>query len=84
MRKTELSLLEGSLKKTWKLQDDFRLVEQRNKEIDLTLKELEEIKWRLGAVLNEDDYETMKSMLGVGRGLDKFDEEFSGIDVESL
>ena len=59
MRKTELSLLEGSLKKTWKLQDDFRLVEQRNKEIDLTLKELEEIKWRLGAVLNEDDYETM-------------------------
>ena len=84
MRKTELSLLEGSLKKTWKLQDDFRLVEQRNKEIDLTLKELEEIKWRLGAVLNEDDYETMKSMLGVGRGLDKFDKEFSEIDVESL
>ena len=27
VRKVELSLLEGSLKKTWKLQDDFRLVE---------------------------------------------------------
>ena len=84
VRKVELSLLEGSLKKTWKLQDDFRLVEQRNKEVDYTLKELEEIKWRLGAALDQNDLSTMENMLGVDRGLDKFDQEFIGIDVESL
>ena len=38
VRKVELSVLEGDLKKDWQLQDEFRLVEQRNKEIDTTLK----------------------------------------------
>ena len=50
----------------------------------MTLKELEEISWRLGAVLNESDYEAMKKMVGMGRGLDKFDKTFYDLDVESL
>ena len=84
VRKVELSLLEGSLKKTWKLQDDFRLVEQRNKEIDLTLKELEEMKWRLGSVMDKSDLDAISQMLGVGRGFDNFDKEFQPLDSASL
>jgi len=34
------------LKKEWQLQSDFKLVEQRNKEIDIVQEELEELAWR--------------------------------------
>jgi hypothetical protein len=34
------------LKKEWNLASDFKLVDHRNKEIDLVLEELEEIAWR--------------------------------------
>ena len=43
VRKVELSVLESNLKKRWNLAEGFRLVESRNKEIDLTLKEMEEV-----------------------------------------
>ena len=84
IRKVELSVLEGTLKEEWKLQDDFRLVEKRNKEIDLTLKELEEIAWRLGSMLDNNEYETIKNILSAGRGLDKFDQIYHRLDLESL
>jgi len=84
VRKVELSVLEGNLKKEWKLSDGFGLVEKRNKEIDLTLKELEEIAWRLGSMLENKEFETIRNMLNAGRGLEKFDKIYHALDLDSL
>ena len=46
IRKVELGFLEENLRKEWKLADDFNLVERRNKEIDLVMREMEEVSWR--------------------------------------
>ena len=46
VRKVELSFLEQKLKDEWELAQDFSLVEKRNKEIDLVMKEIEEVSWR--------------------------------------
>lgn len=47
IRNVEISCLQSELKKEWNLQQDFNLVETRNKEIDLVLQELEETAWRI-------------------------------------
>jgi hypothetical protein len=46
VKKVELSILEDSLKKKWKLSPDFKLVEMRNKEIDIVMRQMEELAWR--------------------------------------
>ena len=46
IRKMELGLLEDAFKKEWQLEDDFSLVERRNKEIDLVMRDMEEVSWR--------------------------------------
>jgi hypothetical protein len=47
VRKVELSCLETRIRSQWKLSEEFKLVQSRNKEIDLVLAELEEIAWRM-------------------------------------
>lgn len=46
IRKVELGFLEDNLRKEWELADDFSLVEKRNKEIDLVMRDMEEVSWR--------------------------------------
>jgi len=53
VRKVELSVLEDNLKDEWKLADDFGLVERRNKEIDLIMREMEETSWRAANVFDK-------------------------------
>jgi len=84
VRKVELSLLEDTLKKKWMLADDFRLVEQRNKEIDLVMHQMEEIAWRTAAVYDTQEKKYIEDMVFVDRGLDAFDNAFLEIDRQSF
>lgn len=46
VKQVEMGLLEDSLRKDWRLSDDFNLASRRNKEIDLVMREMEEVSWR--------------------------------------
>ena len=52
VRKVELGLLENQLRADWQFSDDFRLVDRRNKEIDLVMKQMEELTWRVSSMLD--------------------------------
>lgn len=56
------------MKKEWNLASDFKLVDQRNKEIDLVLEELEEIAWRTSGQFTKNEIKAVKEMFLVGRG----------------
>lgn len=84
VRKVELGLLEENLKKEWELADDFRLVGSRNKEIDLVMKQMEELTWRVSSMLDKRDKHYIEDMVFVDRGLDAFDNAFLDTDKESF
>lgn len=84
VRKVELGLLEENLKKEWELADDFRLVGSRNKEIDLVMKQMEELTWRVSSMLDKRDKQYIEDMVFVDRGLDAFDNAFLDTDKESF
>lgn len=46
IKNIELGLYEQKVRTDWELASDFSLVERRNKEIDLVMREMEEISWR--------------------------------------
>ncbi len=73
MRQVEINCLQDTLKKQWNLQADFKLTEQRNKEIDIVLEELEELAWRTSGQFSDKDVKAVKDMFLVGRGIDHFD-----------
>lgn len=64
------------MKKEWNLASDFKLVDHRNKEIDLVLEELEEIAWRTSGQFTQNEVKAIKDMFLVGRGQDHFDRQF--------
>ena len=47
INRVELQLMSGKLQEDWSLPKDFQILETRNKEISLTLNELEEVAWRM-------------------------------------
>lgn len=57
IRNIELSMLEQSLRDTWDLQQDFKLVERRNKEIDLVMRQMEELSWRTADMFSDREME---------------------------
>jgi len=84
VRKVELSLLEDNLKAQWELADDFSLVERRNKEIDLVMREMEETSWRAANVFDKQDKQYIEDMVFFDRGLDAFENAFLDIDRSSF
>lgn len=83
-RKVELKMLEGRLKHEFDLGHNFSLVDRRNKEIDLVHQELEEVQWRKASALNESEKASIKEMISLGRGVDKFDQAFLDTDMKSF
>jgi len=50
------------------LDSDFKLIEQRNKEIDIVQEELEELAWRTSGQFTDKEVKAVKDMFLVGRG----------------
>ena len=84
VRKVELSVLEDNLKDEWKLADDFGLVERRNKEIDLIMREMEETSWRAANVFDKQDKQYIEEFVFFDRGLDAFENAFLDADRKSF
>ena len=59
-------------------------METRNKEISLTLNELEEVAWRMSGQFEKDDVKGLENVLSVGRNTDFFDKHFYDTDMQSL
>ena len=84
VRKVEFALMEDKIKQEWGLKGDFTIVEQRNKEVDLALKEIEELAWRMASQFNEREKQGIKDIISVGRNLEAFDKEFYETDMKSF
>lgn len=84
VKKVELSILEDSLKKKWKLADDFKLVEMRNKEIDLVMRQMEEISWRAASQFDKKEQKILEDLVFFDRGGDAFDNAFLDMDRASF
>lgn len=57
---------------------------KRNKEIDIVLNKFEEIAYRASGQFNENDYNSIKEMFLVGRGMDTYDRAYLEKDIKSL
>ena len=84
VKKVELSILEDSLKQKWKLSSDFKLVEMRNKEIDIVMRQMEELSWRAASQFDKHERKNLEDLVFFDRGLDAFDNEFLDMDRESF
>lgn len=84
VRKIEFALMEDDIKREWNLKGDFTIVEQRNKEVDLALKEIEELAWRMASQFNPREKQGIKDVISIGRNLEAFDKEFYETDMKSF
>ena len=84
IRKVELGFLEENLRKEWRLADDFNLVERRNKEIDLVMREMEEVSWRAADMFDAQEKSYIEDIVFFDRGLDAFENSFLDMDKESF
>lgn len=60
------------------------MVGSRNKEIDLVMKQMEELTWRVSSMIDQRDKQYIEDMVFVNRGLDAFDNAFLDMDKESF
>ena len=84
VKTVELGLLEDSLRKEWRLGEDFNLASKRNKEIDLVMREMEEVAWRAADQFNDKERETLEELVFFDRGQDAFDNAFLEMDRASF
>jgi len=83
--KTQMEILSQSLKVTWGLPEDFKVVETRNKEIDLVLDFAEEQAWRESGEFTSEEVQHMKNMLSIKRGKDTIDRDYvSPLQTDNL
>jgi hypothetical protein len=76
VNRVELQLMSDRLKKDWGLPENFKIIETRNKEIGITLNELEEVAWRMAGTFNEKDVDTLEKMFSIQRNQDYFDQQY--------
>ena len=72
------------MRKEWRLADDFNLVERRNKEIDLVMREMEEVSWRAADMFDSKEKSYIEDIVFFDRGLDAFENSFLDQDKESF
>lgn len=84
VNKVETEILSQKIKHEWKLSNDFKLIETRNKEIGMVINELEEIAWRTAGMINEKDLSYLKRMFAIKRNKDSFDKVYYEMDMKSL
>lgn len=63
---------------------NFQLIETRNKEIGLVLRELDELAWRLAGMFDDREVDTIKKMFSIQRNADYFDMQFYDNDMKSM
>jgi len=66
-------MLSNRIKEEWGLPKSFQVIETRNKEIGMVLKELEEVAWRMAGMFDERDIDSLKTMFSIQRNRDYFD-----------
>jgi len=84
VRNIELGMMEEKIRNEWDLDKSFKLVDKRNSEIYMVMRELEEIAWRASSVFNEREFKGIKEMVSVDRNWKAFDKEFYKTDMESM
>lgn len=84
VEKVELEIVSEKLKKEFKLGDDYKLVESRNKEVQIVLNYLEEQAWRRTGAFTGKEVDLIKDMLSICRNDSHFDKQFYENDVKSL
>ena len=67
VRDIELGMMEHTIQKEWDLDSSFSLREQRNSEVYMVMRELEELAWRTSAAFTERDYQGVKEMVSIDR-----------------
>ena len=77
-------MFSNRVRKEWDLPDNFQIIETRNKEIGLVLKELEEVVWRMSGMFEDKDLEAVKRMFSIQRNKDYFDRQYYDNDMESM
>jgi len=77
-------MLSDRIKNEWNLPKNFQIIETRNKEIGLVLKELEEVVWRMAGMFEDQDVDALKAMFSVQRNRDYFDRQFYDTDMQSM
>lgn len=65
VNRVELQVLSERIKKEWELPESFQLIETRNKEIGMTLNELEELAWRMAGQYDEKDIKSLEAMFSI-------------------
>jgi len=65
VNRVETDLITDRVRKEWSLPQDFQILETRNKEISLTINELEELAWRMAGMFDERDQATIKEMFSI-------------------
>lgn len=84
INRVETQMLSNRIKQDWSLPKSFQIIETRNKEIGLVLKELEEVAWRMAGIFEEKDLDSLKAMFSIQRNKDYFDRQFYDTDMQSM
>ena len=84
INRIETQMLSNRIRSDWSLPKSFQIIETRNKEIGLVLKELEEVAWRMAGMFDDRDLDSLKAMLSVQRNKDYFDRQFYDTDMQSM
>jgi len=84
INRVETQMLSNRIKSDWSLPKSFQIIETRNKEISLVLKELEEVAWRMAGKFEDKDSDSLKKMFSIQRNRDYFDRQFYDTDMQSM
>ena len=79
-----MEIMSDRIRNEWKLPSDFKIIETRNKEIGITLNELEEVAWRMSGIYTDSEIDTLKAMFSINRNRDSFDKAFYSSDMQSM
>lgn len=84
VNRVEMEVMSDRLRKEWDLPQEFKIIETRNKEIGITLNELEEVAWRMAGRYDDGEINTLKAMFSINRNKDSFDKAFYDNDMQSM
>ena len=84
INRVETQMLSNRIRKDWNLPKSFQVMETRNKEIGLIIKEVEEVSWRMAGMFEEGDADSIRDMFSIQRNKDAFDKQFYDNDMSSM
>jgi hypothetical protein len=84
INRVETEIFGARVAKEWGLSKDFKIIETRNKEINLVLNELEEVAWRSAGRFSDADFGYVQNMVSIQRNKDFFDKHYYDNDMKSM